>query len=118
MPDLASMNCVPCRGEVPPLTHEQIMPLLALIGDEWRVVDDHHIEKAFRFSDFKKALAFTNDVGALAEAQGHHPEIGLGWGHADITIWTHKVDGLTESDFVLAAKIDRLYSPSLETSSG
>lgn len=108
MPDLASMNCVPCRGGVPPLNHEEIAPLHAMLGGDWRVVDDHHIEKEFRFRDFKDALDFTNRVGAIAEEQGHHPEISLGWGHADLRIWTHKIDGLTESDFILAAHIDKI----------
>lgn len=74
----------------------------------WKVVDEHHLEKEWRFSDFRSALAFTNQVGELAEAQGHHPDILLRWGAVKITVWTHKVSGLTESDFVLAAKIDRL----------
>lgn len=79
-----------------------------MLGGDWRVVDDHHIEKEFRFRDFKDALDFTNRVGAIAEEQGHHPEISLGWGHADLRIWTHKIDGLTESDFILAAHIDKI----------
>lgn len=74
----------------------------------WKIVDEHHLEKTFTFPDFKRALAFTNQVGDLAEQQGHHPDIHLAWGKVTITIWTHKINGLTESDFVLAAKIDRL----------
>ena len=74
MPDLASMNCVPCRGGVPPLNHDEIAPLHAMLGGDWRVVDDHHIEKEFRFRDFKDALDFTNRVGAIAEEQG--PPVG------------------------------------------
>jgi 4a-hydroxytetrahydrobiopterin dehydratase len=72
------------------------------------VVDEHHLVREFRFPDFKQALAFVNDVGEIAEAEGHHPNILLTWGKAEITIWTHRVDGLTESDFILAAKINRL----------
>ncbi len=75
---------------------------------EWKVVNEHHLERIFTFPDFKRALIFTNKVGGLAEEQGHHPDILLAWGKVAITIWTHKIDGLTESDFVLAAKIDRL----------
>ena len=74
----------------------------------WAVIERHHIECEFEFSDFKKALEFVNQVGALAEEQEHHPDICLAWGKVDVSIWTHKIDGLTESDFILAAKIDRL----------
>jgi 4a-hydroxytetrahydrobiopterin dehydratase len=77
---------------------------------EWQVVNEHHIVRQFKFPDFKQALAFVNRVGELAEAQGHHPDILLTWGKAEITLWTHKIDGLTESDFIMAAKIDRLLS--------
>jgi len=102
---LAEKTCVPCRGGVPPLTAEQVRPLAAQV-DEWNVVNNHHIEKEFRFSNFKTALDFVNRVGAIAEEQGHHPDIYLAWGKAEVKIWTHKIDGLTESDFILAAKID------------
>jgi 4a-hydroxytetrahydrobiopterin dehydratase len=74
----------------------------------WEVVNEHHLKKAFTLPDFQTALDFVNRVGALAEEQGHHPDIFLAWGKVEITIWTHKIDGLTESDFILAAKIDRL----------
>ena len=74
----------------------------------WQVVEEHHLEKEFRFRNFAEALAFTNKIGAIAEEQGHHPDIDLAWGKVCVTIWTHKIDGLTRSDFVLAAKIDRL----------
>ncbi len=75
---------------------------------EWQVIEEHHLERSFRFKNFAEALRFTNGIGALAEEQGHHPDILLSWGKAAVRIWTHKIDGLTESDFVLAAKIDRL----------
>lgn len=78
-----------------------------LEGD-WTLVDEHHLEKTFTFSNFRQALDFTNQVGALAEAEGHHPDIHLAWGKVKLTIWTHKIDGLTESDFILAAKVDAL----------
>lgn len=74
----------------------------------WKVVQEHHLEKSFTFPDFKSALAFTNKVGHLAEQQGHHPDIHLAWGKVTITLWTHKIDGLSESDFILAAKMDQL----------
>ena len=103
---LASEKCVPCRGGVPPLTADEIRPLLRDLGNGWQVVNEHHLEKEFAFPDFAQALAFTNRVGAIAEEEGHHPDIYLAWGKVRITIWTHKVNGLSRSDFVLAAKID------------
>lgn len=107
MSELASRACVPCRGGVPPLKGEEIQKLLGEV-DQWSVVDEHHLSKVYKFRDFKDSLAFVNRVGELAEQQGHHPDICFGWGRAEITIWTHKIDGLTESDFILAAKIDAL----------
>lgn len=104
---LADKACVPCRGGVPPLTPEEIAPFGAELPD-WEVVDHHHLRRMFTFANFREALAFTNAVGELAEQQGHHPDIHLAWGKVGIEIWTHKIDGLTESDFVMAAKIERL----------
>ncbi len=108
MSQLAAKDCVPCRGGVPPLQGEALEALSRELGSEWKVVDGHHLEKEFRFPDFAEALAFTNRVGELAEAQSHHPDLHLAWGRVRVTIWTHKIDGLTESDFVFAAKADRL----------
>jgi 4a-hydroxytetrahydrobiopterin dehydratase len=102
---LSGKTCVPCRGGVPPLTADEIRPLAAQV-EHWTVTGNHHIEKELAFPDFKNALAFVNKVGAIAEAQGHHPDIFLAWGKVGVKIWTHKIDGLTESDFILAAKID------------
>ena len=107
MTDLASKKCVPCRGGVPGLKGEELASLHKQV-DGWKVVEDHHIEKTFEFPDFQGALAFVNKVGELAEAEGHHPDIYLAWGKVGVTTWTHAIDGLTESDFILAAKIDRL----------
>ncbi len=107
MSDLAARSCVPCRGGVPPLTAEQIRPLREQLAG-WEVVRDHHLEKVYRFPDFRRALDFVNRIGALAEAEGHHPDLHLAWGRVRVEVWTHKIDGLTESDFVLAAKIDAL----------
>jgi len=107
MSTLASKTCVPCRGDVPALKGNQLHDLSHQLPN-WNVVDDHHLTRSFKFQDFQKALDFVNRVGAIAEEQGHHPDILLTWGKAEITIWTHKVDGLTESDFILAAKIDQL----------
>lgn len=106
---LASQECVPCRGGVPPLTEAQWQPLLAQLKG-WSVIDGHHLDKTFEFKDFVGALAFVNQVGDIAEKNGHHPDIYLAWGRARITVWTHKIDGLTLSDFVLAAKCDELRS--------
>jgi len=105
MSSLANEKCIPCRGGVPALKGEELAALARELGAEWRVVDEHHLEREFRFPDFGQALAFTNKVGAIAEKEGHHPDIYLAWGKVRVTIWTHKVDGLTRSDFVLAAKI-------------
>lgn len=104
---LTEKKCEPCQGGVPPLTPEQCKPLLEQL-DGWRVVENHHLEKEFSFDDFVGALSFVNKLGALAEEEGHHPDIYLTWGKARVTIWTHKIDGLTESDFILAAKTDKL----------
>ncbi|MDP8959072.1 MAG: 4a-hydroxytetrahydrobiopterin dehydratase [Actinomycetota bacterium] len=109
MSELADQECIPCRGGVPPLEGDDLEELSARLDEGWRVVDQHHLEKEYRFKDFRGALAFTNRVGELAEEQGHHPDIYLSWGKVRLLIWTHKIDGLHESDFVLAAKADRLY---------
>lgn len=105
--ELASKTCVPCRGGVPPLQGAELAALQKQV-DGWNVVQEHHVTKTFTFPDFQKALDFVNKVGAIAEKQGHHPDIYLAWGKAEVKIWTHKIDGLTESDFILAAKIDQL----------
>ena len=107
--DLARRSCVPCRGGVPPLRGDDLKSISAQVPD-WSVVDGHHLERDFAFPDFQKALDFTNEVGALAETEGHHPDIYLAWGKVGIKVWTHKIDGLTESDFVLAAKIDEVHA--------
>jgi 4a-hydroxytetrahydrobiopterin dehydratase len=106
--DLASQTCVPCRGGVPPLNGAELQQVLQQVP-QWKAVNEHHLTRAFTFPDFKQALAFVNRVGELAEQQGHHPDILLTWGKAEITLWTHKIDGLTRSDFIMAAKIDHLY---------
>jgi 4a-hydroxytetrahydrobiopterin dehydratase len=93
---------------VPPLKGEALAGLQSKLGNGWEVINEHHLEKAFTFKNFRDALAFTNKVGEMAEQQRHHPDIGLSWGRVNVTIWTHKIDGLSESDFILAAKIDPL----------
>ena len=107
MADLAERQCVPCRGGVPPMQGDEIEKMLSQLSG-WEVINGHHLRKENKFANFREALVFVNRVGELAEEQGHHPDICFGWGKVEITIWTHKIDGLTESDFILAAKTDRL----------
>jgi 4a-hydroxytetrahydrobiopterin dehydratase len=104
---LAEKRCVPCKGGTPPLKGEALKGYAAQVP-RWNVVGEHHLERVFKFPDFRAALAFVNRVGEIAEAEGHHPDIELGWGRAGVKTYTHKIDGLTESDFILAAKIDAL----------
>jgi 4a-hydroxytetrahydrobiopterin dehydratase len=105
--ELAEKRCVPCRGGVPPLNPGEIATFQRQVPD-WQPVDNHHLSKTYKFPDFVTALAFVNRVGAIAEQEGHHPDIYLSWGKVEVRIWTHKINGLTESDFILAAKIDRV----------
>jgi 4a-hydroxytetrahydrobiopterin dehydratase len=105
---LANEKCVPCRGGVPALHGDELTALERELGEGWQVVGEHHLEREVRFPDFAQALAFTNRVGIVAEEEGHHPDIHLGWGRVRIEIWTHAIDGLTRSDFILAAKLNRL----------
>jgi 4a-hydroxytetrahydrobiopterin dehydratase len=108
MTELTSKSCIPCSSGALPLAETDRRAMLEQLSDHWRIVEGHHLERSYLFADFKQALAFTNQLGALAEAEGHHPDIHLSWGKVLVTIWTHKIDGLTQSDFVLAAKIDAL----------
>lgn len=107
MSELATKKCVPCRGGIPPLGAEEIRPLLGQL-DGWEAVEHHHLNKTFSFEDFVSALAFVNQIGEVAEAENHHPDLSLAWGRVGVQIWTHKIGGLSESDFILAAKIDAL----------
>ena len=104
---LADQTCVPCKGDVPALKGDAVRNLMTELPG-WEAPNNHHLFRVFRFPDFQKALDFVNRAGAVAEEQGHHPDLLLAWGKVEVTIFTHKIDGLTESDFVLAAKIDRL----------
>jgi 4a-hydroxytetrahydrobiopterin dehydratase len=105
--DLATKGCVPCKGGVPPIKGRELDGLIKHAGG-WKAVSEHHITRTFTFPDFKTALEFTNRVGAIAEQQGHHPDIFLSWGKVEVTLYTHKIDGLTENDFILAARINKL----------
>lgn len=108
MAPLAEKQCVPCRGEVKPLKGEAIEQLASQLQPGWKVVDEHHLEKEYKFDDFRRALEFVNEVGELAELENHHPDIFLSYGKVIIQLWTHKIHGLHENDFILAAKIDAL----------
>lgn len=109
MTELAARQCIPCKGDVPPLKGDDLKELEEQLHDDWDLVDEHHLERLFTFADFRQALDFTDRVGEMAEEQDHHPEIYLTWGKVKLKIYTHKIDGLTESDFVWAAKADRIY---------
>ena len=108
MNELANRVCVPCQGGIPPLKGKKLKELQNQLGNGWNVINEHHLKKKWKFDDFESALNFTNKIGSLAEDQGHHPDIYLAWGKVEIKMWTHKISGLTESDFILAAKIDRI----------
>jgi len=108
MGDLASRECIPCKKGMPPLAGRELAALMQELGADWEVVDEHHLEKIYRFKNFRDALAFVNRVGDLAEKVNHHPDIELAWGRVKLTIWTHKIKGLSEADFVWAAKADQI----------
>jgi 4a-hydroxytetrahydrobiopterin dehydratase len=105
---LADKVCIPCRGGVPALKGAALEALKPEVPG-WDIVNEHHLRKIYKFPDFKTALDFVNRAGAIAEEQQHHPDLLLAWGKVEVTIYTHKIDGLTESDFILAAKIDRVF---------
>ncbi len=107
---LADKQCVPCRGGVPPLEPAKVEELLGQLEQGWALNGDGHIERLYEFKDFAEALDFVNKVGAIAEQEGHHPDLYLAWGRCKVEIWTHKIRGLTESDFYLAAKADRVFA--------
>ncbi len=107
MSDLSNRRCEPCRADTPRVSGERLRDLSEQVS-EWQVLDEHHLRREFRFRNFWEALAFVNRVGELAEDQGHHPEIRLGWGYATFEVFTHAIDGLSENDFILAAGIDAL----------
>ena len=110
MTALADQKCIPCSLGTPPLSGEELNDLHRQLADQWKVMDEHHLERVFSFKNFREALAFTNKIGELAEAEGHHPDLFLTWGKVKITLFTHKIDGLSEADFVFAAKVDHLGS--------
>jgi 4a-hydroxytetrahydrobiopterin dehydratase len=109
--ELAAKQCVPCRGGTAPLAGEALSRLVECVDPDWDVVDGHHLARRFLLADFRQALELTHQIGELAESESHHPDIHLSWGKVEVTIYTHKIDGLTESDFILAAKIDQIALP-------
>ena len=106
--NLAQEPCTPCKGGVGPLNGPDIEDLLSKLSENWQVIEEHHLERTYKFRNFRDGLDFVNRLGSLAEEQNHHPDIYLSWGKVKVTMWTHKINGLHESDFVMAAKIDRL----------
>lgn len=107
---LAEYACIPCKGGVPPLTPGQIAPLLAQLDHEWQVEDNKKLVKPFKVKNFVEAVDFVNRILPVAEAEGHHPDLYVRWGGVTVYLWTHKIDGLTESDFYMAAKIDQVFN--------
>ena len=107
---LTNRTCAPCQGDVEPLKGQELNKLLNQLSDGWNVVEEHHLEKLFKFEDFTTALDFVNKVGELAESLGHHPDICLSWGKVKIKVFTHKINGLHENDFIFAAKAEQLYA--------
>jgi 4a-hydroxytetrahydrobiopterin dehydratase len=105
---LSEKTCIPCREGVPALPGEELEKLKAQVPG-WQVVEGHHLLKVYTFPNFRTALDFVNRAGEIAETEGHHPDLLLSWGKVEVKIWTHKIDGLTESDFILAAKIEQLH---------
>ena len=101
-------SCIPCRGGIPALKGESLTELQRQLHKDWKIVDEHHLEREFVFKNFQEALAFTNKIGEIAEQEDHHPDILLSYGKVKVQLWTHKIDGLSESDFILAAKYDNI----------
>ena len=107
MSELAKKKCVPCEGGVKPYTPQEAQVMLKKVSKDWMLIDDAHLlVKEFRFKDFAQAMAFANKVADIANAEDHHPELGVGWGRVSVELTTHAIDGLSENDFILAAKID------------
>ncbi len=106
---LADQKCIPCRGGVPPMERHRAEALLRELEDRWQLNADGHLERAYKFKNFRQAMALANEVADIAEAEGHHPDLYIAWGQCRVEVWTHKIEGLTESDFYFAAKADRAF---------
>lgn len=105
---LAQKHCAECEGKAKPLTVSEAQELRKQLDPAWAIQEQHHLDREFKFKDFRQALVFVNRIGDVAENEGHHPDLQLGWGYVRVTLWTHSVNALTEGDFVLAAKIDQI----------
>ena len=112
--NLAEKKCLACSGDLPRLTAEEQIKLIKEL-DDWEIDSTGHLNRAFKLEDFQAAITLANRIGEIAESEGHHPDLLVRWGELGVTIWTHKVDGLTESDFILAAKIDELVKAPVKT---
>lgn len=110
-PELAKLKCTACRGDAEPLKGDKITEFQRGIDEGWKVEDEHHLVRTFKFKDFVTALEFVNCLGRIAEEEGHHPDIYLAWGKVRVKLYTHKIDGLHENDFIMAAKADTCYQP-------
>ena len=106
--ELASKICIPCQGGVPPLSENETEELITKLNPQWEIVNNHHLLREWKFDNFKDALDFTNLAGSICEEQNHHADFELSWGRLQVIIFTHKIDGLVESDFILAAKFDKI----------
>ena len=106
--DFSTKTCIPCQGGVPALNEEEIGGFMSKIDSRWEVIENHHLYREWKFSDFKTALDFVNIAGNICEVENHHADFELCWGSVKVKIFTHKIDGLVESDFILAAKFDKI----------
>jgi len=104
--ELAQKECIPCKGGVDPLKGDELKKLQSVLGNDWDVVNEHHLEKQYKLKDWAQAMKLANAISEIAEDQNHHPDLEVSYGSLKVTIFTHKIDGLTESDFVFAAKVE------------
>jgi 4a-hydroxytetrahydrobiopterin dehydratase len=105
---LVDRHCQPCKGNVPPMKGADLARYREQLGEGWNVIGEHHLEKEFKVKDWREAVALTNRIADLADQEDHHPHLLLQWGGVKVTLWTHKINGLSENDFILAARIDKL----------
>lgn len=107
--ELAEQKCKPCSGDTPPLEGEELQSYKKRVDERWELIDDHHLKRDYDFKNFRQALDFTVKIGEMSEEEGHHSEIVLTWGKVSVTVYTHAIDGLSDNDFIWAAKADQLY---------
>ncbi|MGX6959963.1 MAG: 4a-hydroxytetrahydrobiopterin dehydratase [Rickettsia endosymbiont of Pentastiridius leporinus] len=108
---LSEKRCIPCEGGIPPLEKKEIDKLLSELQNDWIINELGHLYKKYKFPDFMEAMEFANKIAEIAEQEAHHPDLTISWEACSVEIWTHKISGLTESDFILAAKIENIYTP-------